>query len=95
MKRLSATAASRGFADVLDRVEHRGEEFVIERRGRDVAVMVPIRRPTGRASIVGDLIAAVQAAPPSDARFLKDLRAIRSGQGRPRDAWASSSTRRS
>ena len=46
MRRISATAASRGFADVLDRVEHRGETFVIERRGHEIAAVLGIPEGT-------------------------------------------------
>jgi prevent-host-death family protein len=43
MRELTATDASRGFADLLDAVEHRGESFRIVRRGRTVALVVPPR----------------------------------------------------
>jgi prevent-host-death family protein len=40
---MTATDASRGFAELLDAVEHRGESFRIVRRGRTVALIVPPR----------------------------------------------------
>jgi prevent-host-death family protein len=49
VRTLSATDASRRFADVLDAVERDGETFVIERRGRAVASISPAPRASGRA----------------------------------------------
>ena len=40
---MTATEAARGFAELLDAVEHRGESFRIIRRGRTVALVVPPR----------------------------------------------------
>lgn len=50
MKDITATEASKGFADVLDAVEHRGESFTVFRRGRAIATVTPARRST-----LGDL----------------------------------------
>ena len=47
MPEVSATEASRSFADLLDGVEHRGERYTIVRRGRVVAQLEPIDAPTG------------------------------------------------
>jgi prevent-host-death family protein len=49
VKRLTATEAARGFADLLDRVERDGETFVVERRGRPVASIQPAAAANGRA----------------------------------------------
>ncbi|MFM7127129.1 MAG: type II toxin-antitoxin system Phd/YefM family antitoxin [Actinomycetota bacterium] len=38
---MSATEASRRFADLLDGVEHRGERYMIVRRGRVIAQLEP------------------------------------------------------
>ena len=38
---ISATEASRRFADLLDAVEHGGQEFTIVRRGRAIADLRP------------------------------------------------------
>jgi prevent-host-death family protein len=43
MRDMTATEAARGFAELLDAVEHRGESFRIVRRGRTVALVVPPR----------------------------------------------------
>jgi prevent-host-death family protein len=47
MPEVSATEASRSFADILDGVEHRGEHYTIVRRGRVVARLEPARSPSG------------------------------------------------
>lgn len=49
MGRLTATEAARRFSDVLDRVEHDREVFVVERRGRAIASIVPAAPASGRA----------------------------------------------
>lgn len=46
MADISATDASKRFADLLDAVEHRGESFTIVRRGRTVATISPVRHGT-------------------------------------------------
>ena len=94
MKRISATEASRGFAELLDRVERRGTEFVIERHGKDVAAIVPVAAPADRVHTIGELLEAIRRSPIADDEFVPDLRRIRRAQGKPRNPWASSSTRR-
>lgn len=47
MPEVSATEASRSFADLLDGVEHRGETYTIVRRGRVVAQLEPARAASG------------------------------------------------
>jgi prevent-host-death family protein len=47
MPEITATEASRSFADLLDAVEHRGETFVIVRRGKVIAQLEPARVATG------------------------------------------------
>jgi prevent-host-death family protein len=48
MPEVSATEASRSFADLLDGVEHRGETYTIVRRGRVIAQLEPARAASGR-----------------------------------------------
>ncbi len=52
---------ARSFSDIVDAVEHRGEQFTIVRRGRAVAQLQPI--PGGRGSEVKALL----GRQPSDA----------------------------
>ena len=47
MPEVTATEASRSFADLLDGVEHRGERYTIVRRGRVVARLEPVRTLSG------------------------------------------------
>jgi antitoxin (DNA-binding transcriptional repressor) of toxin-antitoxin stability system len=44
---ITATEASRSFADMLDAVEHRGETFTIVRRGKVIAQLEPARTVSG------------------------------------------------
>jgi prevent-host-death family protein len=46
MPEISATDASKRFADMLDAVEHRGETFTVVRRGRPIATIAPASRAT-------------------------------------------------
>lgn len=46
---MSATEAARRFSDLLDAVEHRGDSFLISRKGRAVAVVSPARPRSGKA----------------------------------------------
>lgn len=41
MSEITATAAARHFAEVLDAIEHRGERFTIVRRGKVIAHLGP------------------------------------------------------
>lgn len=47
MPDITATEASRSFADMLDAVEHRGETFTIVRRGKIIAQLEPARTASG------------------------------------------------
>jgi prevent-host-death family protein len=47
MPEVTATEASRSFADLLDAVEHRGEHYTIVRRGRVVAQLEPVHAASG------------------------------------------------
>ena len=47
MTEVTATEASRRFADLLDGVEHRGERYTIVRRGRVIAQLEPAGGTSG------------------------------------------------
>lgn len=49
MSEITATDASRHFAELLDGVEHRGEHYTIIRRGKVVATLAPARTASGAA----------------------------------------------
>ncbi|MCX7011015.1 MAG: type II toxin-antitoxin system Phd/YefM family antitoxin [Candidatus Sumerlaeota bacterium] len=42
MTRLAASKARDDFAEVLNRVAYRGERIVLHRRGKNVAVIIPV-----------------------------------------------------
>ena len=83
MREISATEASKRFADLLDAVEHRGETYTVVRRGRAVATIMPARRGTG-----ADLRRILSDVPPDDA-WTDDLRDIRrfAGEATVSDPW--------
>ncbi len=49
MKEISATEAARGFSEMLDAVEHRGQSFVVVRGGHPVARLEPVAAVSGKA----------------------------------------------
>jgi len=69
---VTATDAARSFADLLDAVEHRGEHFVIVRRGKAVAQLEPVSRGRGT-----DVKALLRRNRP-DRDWSKDLDEVRS-----------------
>jgi prevent-host-death family protein len=71
MPEISATDAARNFSDLLDAVEHRGEDFVIIRRGRTIAHLAPTARGRGV-----DVKALLRRHRP-DARWRADLDDVR------------------
>ena len=58
MTEISATDAARGFASVLDAVEHRGEQFTVVRHGKAIARIEPLGRGEGRD--VKELLSAMR-----------------------------------
>jgi len=83
MAEISATDASKRFADLLDAVEHRGETFTVVRRGRAVATIAPARSGSG-----ADLRRILTEHPPDD-RWADDLRDLRrfAGDAQVADPW--------
>lgn len=83
MTEITATDASKRFADMLDAVEHRGESFTVVRRGRAIAVVTP-----AQPSTLGQLREFVRAHRP-DSDWEEDLTEIRQdvGEVAARDAW--------
>ena len=71
MVEISATAAARSFSDLLDAVEHDGEEFTILRRGRPIAHIEPIARSNGAG------VKALLLRHEPDPGWLDDLHAVR------------------
>ena len=84
MSEISATEASKRFADMLDAVEHRGETFTVIRRGRAIATVAPAHRTT-----LGELREFLSANPPDPdwEHDLKDLRRF-VGPAPTTDPWS-------
>jgi antitoxin (DNA-binding transcriptional repressor) of toxin-antitoxin stability system len=80
---ISATEASKHFADLLDAVEYRGDTFTVVRGGRIIATIAPARRATG-----ADLRRILTDLPPDD-RWADDLRDLRrfAGEATTTDRW--------
>jgi len=80
MRELTATEAARRFSELLDTIEHDGQGYVITRRGRRVARIVPAAEPTGAA-----LSQFLRAHPPDEAwaAELADLRSLLVLEERP------------
>jgi prevent-host-death family protein len=51
-QRIPATDAARRLGELLNRMRYGGEQFVITRRGKDVAalVLIPVDEPTASAA---------------------------------------------
>lgn len=83
MTEITATDASKRFADMLDAVEHRGESFTVMRRGRAIAVVTP-----AQPSTLGQLRAFIREQRP-DADWATDLAEIRRqvSDASARDPW--------
>ncbi|MBI2704825.1 MAG: type II toxin-antitoxin system prevent-host-death family antitoxin [Actinobacteria bacterium] len=71
MPEISATDAARNFADILDAIEHRGEQYTIVRRGKAIAHLEPMNR--GRGADVKELLRRHRP----DRGWAKDLNEVR------------------
>lgn len=71
MPEITATEAARKFSDVLDAVEHRGDEFTIVRRGKVIARLEPAAGSRG-----ADVKALLRRHPVDDA-WRDDLGSVR------------------
>jgi antitoxin (DNA-binding transcriptional repressor) of toxin-antitoxin stability system len=84
MAEISATEASKRFADMLDAVEHHGEIFTVVRRGRAIATVSPARHTT-----LAGLRSFLRDHRPDDAweRDLADIRRL-VGSAPTDDPWS-------
>lgn len=83
MQRISATEAARNFSELLNRVFHRGESFLIVRNGQEVGRLTPV----GRCVTLSGLIQLVERYP-VDEEFANDLEDIQRMQSSlPEDLW--------
>ena len=81
MQEISATDAARGFADLLDAVQHRGETFVVRRNGRVVARIEPATGADGLT--VKKLLASGQ----QDRSWADEVLALRRAQPAEVTTW--------
>lgn len=73
--RVTATELARNLSDILNRVRYKGESFIIERNGEDIASI----HPQGQHGITMKQLATAMAnIPLLDEDFEKDLEAARS-----------------
>ncbi len=76
---ITATELSRGLSDVLNRVKYKGERFIVQRNGENIATIVPAAQLPGIT--VEELIAEIgNLAIPGDG-FADDLEAVQAEQG--------------
>jgi antitoxin (DNA-binding transcriptional repressor) of toxin-antitoxin stability system len=71
VREISATEAARGFSDLLDDIEHRGQSFVVIRGGHPVARLEPV------AIVDGKALKALLAKHKPDRAWLKELADMR------------------
>jgi prevent-host-death family protein len=76
--RISATEAARSFADVVNRVRYRGEEFIVEKAGEPVCRIGPAG--PGNCTLA-DLAQLLARAPRADAGFESAVAEAVSNQG--------------
>lgn len=72
-RRISATKTARTFSEILDRVLHDGDVFVVERRGIPVCRIIPAG--ASRAT-VKDLVRVLKAALRPDAEYLDTVKKL-------------------
>ena len=78
---ISATEAARRFSEILDAVEHRGESFVIVRKGRPVARMGPATKASGES------VKEILHGHARDREWEKELRDLRAVVGAEDRRW--------
>lgn len=76
---LTATQLARNLSDVLNRVEYKGERFIIERNGQVVATLQP-STVTRRGPTLAEFVEALKHAPRLDPDFLDELEEIQANQ---------------
>ena len=83
--RISATDASRGFSELLNRVRYRGETFLIERGGEPIGELRPAA-PTHFS--MRDFVTLLRSLPPVDDEFFDEVeRAARDQPDLPESPW--------
>lgn len=85
VRRITATAAARGFSDIVNQVHYERAEFLVERGGAPVCRIVPAGP---RQLTVADLAMLLDAAPRADRGFATAVtRAARTQPKVGRSPW--------
>jgi prevent-host-death family protein len=77
-ERVSAAEAARRFSDLLDRVHHDRETFVVVHGGEEVAQISPVA--SERRVTLRELVDILRGIGPPDPGFADDLAAIQAAQ---------------
>jgi prevent-host-death family protein len=85
--RISATELARNLGDILGRIRYKGESFTVERNGRPVARLTPVRE--SQVVSVREAFAAWKAATGPDPRLGDDLERVRAADLPPGNPWGS------
>lgn len=86
MTRITATEASRNFADLLNRSRYGGESFVVTRGGEEMVQITPVSPK--RSLTMAELFELLDRFP-VDTHFADDLEAIHAQQGfPPENPWS-------
>jgi antitoxin (DNA-binding transcriptional repressor) of toxin-antitoxin stability system len=84
-RRITATAAARGFSDIVNQVHYQGEEFLVERGGTTVCRIVPAGP---RKCTLAELASVLESAPRADRGFATAVtRAARAQPKVGRSPW--------
>lgn len=76
---LTATQLARSLSDVLNRVQYKGERFVIERNGQVVARIHPSTE-LRKGPTLAEFVEALRQGPRLDPEFLDELEEIQANQ---------------
>jgi prevent-host-death family protein len=85
--KITATELARRLGDVLGRIRYRGESFTVERNGKPVARLTPLRDPL--VGTVGEAFGAWKRDGGSDPALADDLERVRAADRPPGNPWAS------
>lgn len=89
--RISSTELARSVGEILGRVRYGGESFVIERNGKEVAVLGPCRSAPRHS--LREIAEVWISAGPSDPAFAVALERVEREDRPLENPWGSSSTR--
>lgn len=86
-KRITATDLARRLGDILGRIRYQGESFTVERNGRPVARLTPVR--DAQSATLAEAFAAWREAIGTDPRLADDLERVRAADQPPGNPWGS------